>query len=43
MHPAVALIILRIMAKIIQSRRDLAVPITVVNKPGGGGAYRMLI
>ena len=30
--------ILRIMAKIIQSRRDFTVPITVVNKPGGGGS-----
>jgi len=30
--------ILRIMAKIIQQRRDVAVPINVVNKPGGGGS-----
>lgn len=30
--------ILRIMAKIMQERRQLEVPVNVVNKPGGGGS-----
>ncbi len=30
--------ILRIMAKVMQQRRDITVPVTVVNKPGGGGS-----
>ena len=30
--------IIRIMTKILQQRRDLTVPVTVVNKPGGGGS-----
>jgi len=30
--------ILRIMANVLQERRDLDVPVAVVNKPGGGGS-----
>jgi putative tricarboxylic transport membrane protein len=30
--------ILRIMAKVMQSRKDMSVPVNVVNKPGGGGS-----
>ena len=30
--------IIRIMTKVMQQRRDLTVPIAIVNKPGGGGS-----
>lgn len=30
--------IIRLMAKVMQQRKDLTVPISIVNKPGGGGS-----
>ena len=30
--------IIRIMAKVMQQRKDMTVPISIVNKPGGGGS-----
>jgi putative tricarboxylic transport membrane protein len=33
--------ILRIMANVLQERRELGVPIAVVNKPGGGGSVAL--